>query len=50
MKKNLGWAPQWNLGKALDMIIEWTKAYQKSQDMSAVCNNQIQNYTKDFKK
>jgi len=44
-KKNLGWAPQWELEKALDMIIEWTKAYRDKQDISAVCKKQIKEYS-----
>lgn len=43
-KKSLGWRPRWELEKALDMIIEWTKAYQDKQDMLAVCKQQIKEY------
>jgi CDP-glucose 4,6-dehydratase len=45
-KKILGWTPQWEIEKALDMIIEWTKACQDKQDILAVCNKQIKEYTK----
>lgn len=46
VKKSLGWAPRWRLEKALDKIIEWTKAYSENQDVSAVCRKQIKEYTK----
>ena len=45
-KKILGWRPQWELEKVLDMIIEWTKAYRDKKDISAVCKKQIKEYTK----
>jgi CDP-glucose 4,6-dehydratase len=45
-KKIFGWTPQWDLEKALNMIIEWTKAYRDKQDVSAVCKKQIKEYTK----
>jgi len=46
--RKLGWRPQWELEKALDKIIEWTKAYQDKQDVSKVCIKQIREYTEGF--
>ena len=36
-KTELGWQPQWDLEKALDSIIEWTKVYAAQKDVAAVC-------------
>lgn len=40
----LGWRPRWNLEKALDLIIEWTRAYENNEDMKAVSLRQIAEY------
>ncbi len=45
-KSALGWHPRWNLEKALDSIIEWTKAYQEGKDLTKVCLQQIEEYSK----
>jgi CDP-glucose 4,6-dehydratase len=44
-KSALGWHPRWNLEKALDSIIEWTKAYQDGKDLTKVCLKQIEEYS-----
>ena len=43
-KEKLGWRPRWKLEKAIDSIIEWTKAYHEKQDVKEVCLKQIQEY------
>jgi CDP-glucose 4,6-dehydratase len=40
----LGWHPRWDLGKALDSIVTWTRAYQQGKDVRAVCLAQIAEY------
>jgi CDP-glucose 4,6-dehydratase len=40
----LGWHPQWDLEKALNSIIEWTKVYAAQKDVAAMCRKQIQEY------
>jgi CDP-glucose 4,6-dehydratase len=49
-KKNLGWKPQWEIEKALDLIREWTKAYRDKQSILEVCNKQIKEYTRELLK
>ena len=43
-RKKLGWRPKWNLVKAIDKVIEWTKAYQRKADLRQVCFQQIKEY------
>ncbi|MHB0995548.1 MAG: CDP-glucose 4,6-dehydratase [Elusimicrobiales bacterium] len=45
-RRQLGWAPRWHIGQAIDRIIEWTRAYQSGEDMRAVCLKQISEYSK----
>ncbi len=44
----LGWSPRWHLGQALQAIITWHKAHSahhSSQDMRALCLQQINDYS-----
>jgi CDP-glucose 4,6-dehydratase len=43
----LGWSPRWNLEKALQSIVEWTKVYQSTGDLRAECLRQINLYGGD---
>lgn len=43
-KAELGWAPKWNIETTLKSIVEWNKAYLKSEDIRAVTINQINQY------
>ena len=43
-KTVLNWLPTWHVDKALDMIVEWTKAYQRKADLRAMCIQQIEEY------
>lgn len=45
-KTRLDWHPQWCLEDALTRIVFWHKAYREKKDMSAVCLQQIADYTK----
>jgi len=40
----LGWQPRWNLEKAIDSIVEWTKSYKDGRDVRAACLRQIDEY------
>lgn len=48
-KSKLGWAPQWDLEKSLEKIIEWVRVYQKKSEMRDVCLSQIEEYSKETK-
>lgn len=43
-RKHLGWAPRWRLDKALDMTIDWHRAWRQGGDMQAVSLAQIAEY------
>lgn len=45
-RRELGWAPRWRVGAAVDKIIEWTRAYQAGADMRRVCLEQISEYSR----
>jgi len=44
VKAELGWHPQWNLEKALESIIEWTKAFKEKKDLREICFRQIEDF------
>ncbi len=46
-KTVLGWRPLWDLEKAIDSIIEWTKAYAGKRDVTAACMKQIEDYANE---
>jgi CDP-glucose 4,6-dehydratase len=48
-KNKLNWQPRWRLEKAIDSIIEWTKAYQNKKDLKEVCLKQIQEYEETWR-
>ena len=43
-EKRLGWRPKWRLEKAVDAIIEWTRAYRRGGDLRKLCLEQINEY------
>ena len=45
-RTRLGWHPRWALGKALDSIVDWTRAYQQGTGVNNVCLAQITEYQK----
>lgn len=44
-KRELSWRPRWGLGRALDSIIEWTRAYRDGEDLRKLCLKQVNEYT-----
>lgn len=44
-KAGLGWHPKWNLEKAIDSIVSWTRAYRENKDMREICLEQIEEYS-----
>ncbi|KKQ78823.1 MAG: CDP-glucose 4,6-dehydratase, partial [Parcubacteria group bacterium GW2011_GWC2_38_7] len=45
-KTELGWHPRWSLEKAIDSIVEWTRAFADKRDDREVCLRQIEEYSK----
>ena len=40
-RTQLGWSPRLDLGKALEWVVEWSRAYRDGGDVRAVCERQI---------
>ncbi len=40
----LGWAPRWDLAKAIDKVVEWVRVYLRNGDVREVCIRQIEEY------
>lgn len=49
-KDRLGWKPKWNLDTALEKIIEWYQAYQNNEDMLALTQRQIKEFSESKEK
>ncbi len=43
-KARLGWRPVWEIEKAVDRIVGWTRAYLEKQDLTNVCLEQVEEY------
>ncbi|SDH62598.1 CDP-glucose 4,6-dehydratase [Propionivibrio dicarboxylicus] len=43
-RAHLNWVPRWNIATALDMTIEWHKAWKRGEDMKAYSLSQIHQY------
>jgi CDP-glucose 4,6-dehydratase len=41
----LAWHPRWSLEKAVNSIVEWTRAFQEGRDVKGVCLKQIEEYS-----
>lgn len=46
-KAELGWQPKWHLEHALDKVVEWHQAWQRGDDMRAMCIAQIEEYLRE---
>ena len=46
IKSKLNWKSNWNVDKAMEMIIKWTIAHHNSEDMIQVTDNQIKEFVK----
>ena len=44
LKSIFGWKPHWNLEKAIDCTIEWTKCWQNAGDINRCMEKQIEEY------
>ena len=44
VKAVLGWTPKWNIQKAIDKTVEWTKAHRAGEEIIAVMDRQIGEY------
>ncbi len=44
LKTTFGWKPRWNLGKAVEKVVEWTKCYFAGKDVRACMDKQIEEF------
>lgn len=44
LKDTFGWNPRWNLGDAMDKVVEWSKEYFNGGDLRAMMDKQIKEY------
>lgn len=47
-KSRLNWQPTWSLETALDKIVKWQKAWLDSENMQAICLEEINEYMRDM--
>lgn len=40
----LGWRPRWRIEKAIDAVVDWTKAFSRRQSPRMICKAQIAEY------
>lgn len=47
IKAVFDWKPRWNVARAIEEVIEWTKVYQAGEDLSACMERQIKSFMED---
>jgi CDP-glucose 4,6-dehydratase len=44
-RAELGWRPRWNIDRALELVVDWTKAFAAREgDILSLCRSQIADY------
>lgn len=44
LKTIFGWKPRWNLDKAIEMVVDWTKCWAEQGDVRACMDTQIEDF------
>ena len=44
LKQTFGWKPRWNVETTMEKIVEWSVAYNKSEDIVSVMKKQISEF------
>ena len=47
LKTVFGWRPTWDLAKAIEKVVEWSRVYQSGGDINAVMDKQIGEFLAD---
>lgn len=47
LKSTFGWKPRWNLDKAVERVVEWTKCWQADGNIRACMDRQIDKYLEE---
>lgn len=46
LKTTLGWKPHWNLDKAIEMVVEWSKCWLENGNVRACMDKEIEEFLK----
>ncbi len=46
LKNTFGWKPRWNLDKAIEMVVEWSKCWVENGDVCACMDKEIDEFLK----
>lgn len=46
LKAAFGWKPHWNLEKAIEMVVEWSKCWHEGRDVRACMDREIEDFLK----
>ena len=49
LKNTFGWKPRWNIDKAMEKIVDWTKCYYSGADIRVCMDKQIQEFLTEAK-
>lgn len=49
IRSRLGWKPVWSVRQAIEKTVDWTRAYQRGEDMDTFTQRQIEEYFSDLK-
>lgn len=49
LKEVFGWKPHWNLNKAVEKVVEWTKCYLAGKDVRACMDKQIEEFMSEVR-
>lgn len=44
LKRVFGWRPTWDLARAIEKVVEWSRAYRDGKDVAAVMDSQIETF------
>ncbi len=44
LKTTFGWKPHWNLDKAIEMVVEWSKCWMENGDIRACMDKEIEEF------
>ncbi len=48
LKATFGWQPRWDLDKAVEMVVDWSKCWHSGGDVGACMENQIREFLKKY--
>ena len=47
LKETFGWAPCWDIRRAMEQTVEWTRTWQRGEDVPAQMDRQIKAFLED---